>query len=77
MSAGVSKADGEALLNRVAADMDRWRATGIPINTIDYDETTGVVNVGVSAPSAAALTNFQAAYGPLIRLVQADPGIPL
>jgi hypothetical protein len=75
--AGVSKAEGEALLSRVASDMDRWRADGIAINQIDYDETAGVVTVGVSEPTQQALDALQAAYGSLIRVVKQDPGIPL
>jgi hypothetical protein len=75
--AGVSTAEGTALLDRIGRDMDRWKARGISINMIDYDETTGVVNVGVSAPNAQILTALQAEYGPLIRLVQQDPAQPL
>jgi hypothetical protein len=75
--ADVSLAEGTALLNRIGSDTDRWRAQGLQINQIDYDETTGVVNVGVSKPTPEALAALQAAYGPLVRLVVAEPGVPL
>jgi hypothetical protein len=74
--ADVSMTEGTAVLNRIGADMDRWRATGIPINLIDYDETTGVVNVGVTEPTPQALAALQAAYGPLVRLVKEGPITP-
>lgn len=75
--ANVSLAAGTAVLDRIGADMDRWRARGVVINMIDYDETTGVVNVGVNAPTPEMLAAFQEAYGPLIRLVQQGPIVPV
>jgi hypothetical protein len=75
--ADVSLAEGTALLNRIGSDTDRWRAQGLQINQIDYDETAGVVNVGVSRPTPEALAALQAAYGRLVRLVEAEPAVPL
>ena len=75
--ANVSLAEGTALLDRIGGDMDRWRASGISINLIDYDETQGVVNVGLTEPTPQALAALQAAYGPLVRVVQQVPSVPL
>ena len=74
--ATVSRADGEAVMNRVATDMQGWRSRGVQINTVDYDETTGVVRVGATVISEALLAELQAQYGPLVRLVPEGPVVP-
>lgn len=74
--ADVSLAEGTAMLDRIGSDRDQWRGRGIAINTIEYEETKGVVTVGVSEPTEQKLAALQGVYGPLIRLVKADPAQP-
>ena len=74
--ADVSLAEGRAVLDRISADTDRWRASGIVINILDYDETSGVLQVGVSLPTAEALAKLQEAYGPMVRLVKEEAPTP-
>jgi hypothetical protein len=75
--ATVSKLDGEALKDRIGADMDAWRGRGVPVNSVDYDETRGVVVVGVTTVNDALVQEFQAKYGPLVRLKVQGPFIPV
>jgi hypothetical protein len=76
VSTEVSLAEGRAVQDRVAGDIGHWRANGIAINSVSYDEISGRVDVGVLAPTPEALAVLQAAYGPLIRLVQQGPIMP-
>jgi hypothetical protein len=74
--ATVSKADGEAVKDRIGADMDAWRGHGVLVNSVDYDETTGAVVVGVTTVTDALAQEFQATYGPLVRLEVQGPIVP-
>ena len=72
-----SLADGEAIKDRVGTDMQALRAMGIELNTIDYDELRGIVEVGVTHITPGLEQQFVERYGPLIRLVEQGPVVPL
>jgi hypothetical protein len=74
--ATVSKADGQAVADRIAADIGMWRARGVPLNLVDYDETKGIVVVGVTTVTDALVRQFQAVYGPLVRMEVEGPVVP-
>jgi hypothetical protein len=75
--ATVSMADGQAVADRIGADMQGWRARGVPVNLVDYDETKGVVVVGVTTVTDALVQQFQSQYGPLVRLEVEGPIVPV
>ena len=75
--ADISYAAGEALLTRIGTDQDRWEASGVRINSMSFDETAGVVEVGVSAPTPQLEAALRDAYGPHVRVRQADQAQPL
>jgi hypothetical protein len=74
--ATVSKRDGLAVADRIGADMGAWRARGVPVNTVSYDETKGLVVVGITDVTPALVQQFQAQYGPLVRLEVSGPIVP-
>jgi hypothetical protein len=74
--ATVSKLDGLAVADRIGADMGGWRARGVPVNSVSYDETKGMVVVGITDVTPALVQQFQAQYGPLVRLEVAGPIVP-
>jgi hypothetical protein len=73
----VSSADGEALKDRISADIEAWRGRGVPVNFVDYDETKGVVVVGVTTVTDSLVLEFRAKYGPLVQLEVQGPAVPL
>jgi len=75
--ADISFAAGQALAARIAAETGRWKAKGLQVNEIDYDESAGVVDVGVSVRNARTESMLLESYGQRIRLHQEDPAAPL
>ena len=73
--AAVSLTDGEAIKDRIGADIGAWRARGVAVNSVDFDETNGVVTVGVTEVNDALVQQFQAMYGPVVRLKVEGPAV--
>jgi hypothetical protein len=71
--ASVSQVDGEALKDRVGADIAAWRARGVAVNMVDFDETKGVVTVGLSVVTDDLRRLFAETYGPLVQLIVEGP----
>jgi hypothetical protein len=69
----VSAAGGEALKERVVADIGVWKSRGVAINMVDFDETKGVVTVGLSVVNDELRRVFFETYGPLVQLVVEGP----
>jgi hypothetical protein len=74
--ATISMKDGQAIADRIAADMSALRTRGVPVNSVYYDVTKGVIVVGITRVDDTLVTEFQKQYGPLVRLVVEGPAIP-
>jgi hypothetical protein len=72
-----SELAGEALKDRVGADINAWKARGVAVNMVDFDETKGVVTIGVTVVDDALRRLFFETYGPLVLLVVEGPARPL
>lgn len=75
--ASMSKRDGEAFKDRISADADELQAEGIPLTSVDYDETRGVVVIGVDKPTDAMVTRLHELYGPEVEVVDEQPAVAL
>jgi hypothetical protein len=73
----ISYAAGEALKDRIAADIHGLLATGVEVNTVDYDELRGVVTVGVTRVTPGLQAQFVERYGQPIVVIEQSPIQPL
>jgi hypothetical protein len=76
--ANLSLADGEALKDEISLDGEALRASGIEVNSIDYEEVEGTVIVGVTQVLPGLAEQLIERYGGPIRVVEEAPsGGPL
>ena len=75
--ATVSKQDGEALKDRITSDSDRLTSEGIPLTSVDYDETRGIVVIGVDKPTDAMVARLHQLYGPSVEIIDEQPAVAL
>lgn len=71
--ADISQADGRAIQDRLAKDMQHLAAAGVAINLTYYDVKTGLVMVGVTTPTPEIMSVLQETYGDRIRVIQEGP----
>jgi hypothetical protein len=74
--ADISLADGTAIKNRIGADMQALRASGVAVNMTYYDMKTGLVNVGVTVVTPAIQALIRDRYGPRAIVTEAGPIVP-
>jgi hypothetical protein len=74
--ARVSYRDGMALSDRIAADLPRLFAEDGIIAGVHYDQTSGVVVIGVDKPTQAMIDRLKDLYGQGVRVVDQEPMIP-
>jgi hypothetical protein len=77
VAGSMSDRDGEALKDRISHDADQLQAEGIPITSIDFDETQGAVVIGVDKPTDEMIRRLRARYGQAILVVDQEPAVAL
>lgn len=71
--ARMSDREGEALKDRISGDAQRIQSEGIPLTMVDYDETRGVVVVGIDKPTDAMVRRIHELYGPAVDVIDEQP----
>jgi hypothetical protein len=75
--AGLSLAAGNALKDRIAADSRSLEAEGIRVTLVDFDETRGVVVIGVMGLTEGIRRALSARYGPWVRVEEQPLVVPM
>jgi len=77
VATNVSYATGSRLMERISAETEELKASGILVTMIDYDETKGTVTIGVQGVNEAIRAQLVARYGPLVRVVEQGVLVPM